>query len=202
MLNIIILPWSIAAGAPLTLTGDSYCVGTDCYIEATEQEPNSERTFVNMRAGASTTSDNYRPIICMEVLPTAELSVEACGTGSGILHDQPGSEVMHLRGKWKLQSWALSQSRLGLHLGIGFAELQQGRDKPGFVFGRPTDLDPVEVAGPEGSLSAQLVVPLPLGFEIISDLSAGLAWFQFAPELAEPMPRAMIFGDISFGFGW
>lgn len=156
---------------------------------------------VNFRGGVSTANEGSRPTMCLEVIPWGPLSMEACGTGAGILHSEPGAEMAHFRAKWTAVHWKLQSSNLKIQPALGFAELQLTADNPGFNFGRP-DEGAIELAGPEASMSFQWQTPLFAGMELVGDLNMGLGWFQFAPKLAEPQSQLQPFIDLTVGLGW
>ena len=165
-----------------------------------EDEPTL--THVNLRAGASSSSESGRPVICMQVSAIAELSFETCGTGTGLLHHDPTPEMAHFRMKWATNRWSIAQGLIELQAGLGFTELQVGKDTPGFSFGVPTTSEPIETAGPEASLSLQWIYPLDLGFEFVGDATFGAAWLKYAPQLVTPRDKLAPFGEISAGVGW
>ena len=170
--------------------------------EVTLIEDEATLTHVNLRAGASSSSESGRPVICMQVSAIAELSFETCGTGTGILHNDSTPEMAHFRMKWATNRWSIAQGLIELQACLGFTELQVGKDTPGFSFGSPTTAEPVETAGPEASLSLQWIYPLDLGLEFIGDATFGAAWFEHAPELVTPRDKLAPFGEISAGVGW
>ena len=133
--------------------------------------------MINFRGGISSVNEAQRPTMCLEVLPWGPLSLEACGTGAGILHSAAGAEMAHFRTKWTALTWKLDSSNLKVQPGIGFAELQLTADKPGFRFGSQGG-DSIETAGPEGSVSFQWHSDLFSGLELVGDLNMGLGWFQ------------------------
>lgn len=142
-----------------------------------------QRDYVNLRAGASTSS--LRPEICMEVSPIERLGLEACGTGSGFLHKDPAPEIAHFRAKVNLDGW---ETRVGFfqpQLFAGFAELQMGEDDEGFHF---TSTGPrgVETAGPEVGAAVRALYPVGAGFELVGTLNLSLSYFSHAPELIAP----------------
>jgi len=156
---------------------------------------------VNFRGGLSSASDSSRPTMCLEVSPWGPLSMEACGTGAGFLHSDPGSEIAHFRTKWTAAAWKLESSNLKLQPGLGFAELQLMADDPGFQFGSSA-AGGIETAGPEASLSLQWHHHLFSGFELVADFNLGVGWFQHAPELLVPQNEIQPFVDLTIGLGW
>ena len=70
-------------------------------------------------------------------------------------------------------------------VGLGFAEMQLGRDAPGFQFGG-TDETRTSTSGLEASASLRLSLPAGQGIELIGDLALSVARFPHAPELVTP----------------
>jgi len=159
------------------------------------------RNRLNLRVGGASTDHNGRPTVCLEVALIAAATVEACGTGSGILHDQPGGEMAHFRGEWSLLRVAAGAGTGRVQLGAGFAELEVGDDRPGFQFGAPGD-DRASVAGPEGSVTVDWMRGVGRGFEAIASLTVGTAWFSGAPQLDIPRSRWQPFASLELGVGW
>ena len=138
----------------------------------------------------------------MQVSATQSLSVETCGTGAGFLHQDPAPEMAHFRLKWAIERWDILDGVVEVQAGLGFSELQLGKDEPGFTFGSPSSQRAVETAGPEASMSVQWMYPLDLGLELIGDATFGAAWLEHAPELIEAREKLSPFGEISAGVGW
>jgi hypothetical protein len=174
MWRMTLLGFVLLAGAPLHAESANVSAAVEVPL----------RTYANFRIGAGTGST--RPQLCLEVAPVALVSLEACGTGSGFLHDEPEPEVAHFRGKARLGSVGIDDSRLSWQLLAGFAEVQQGEDEPGFDFGDAGSRGQ-STAGPEAGLALSYTKPLSAGFEAIAEASASLGYFEHAPELAVPM---------------
>ncbi|NVB82192.1 MAG: hypothetical protein HOV81_27675 [Kofleriaceae bacterium] len=157
---------------------------------------------INMRVGAATSDTTGRPTICLDVRVWSGLGVESCGTGQGVIHDEPGSELAHFRGTWSLLSKTTGTGTGRLRGGIGWAELQVGVDHPGFHFGSPDKDDRGSVAGPEATLQGQWMVPLGAGVEAIASFTAGVAVFASADELIVPKDNVQPFASVELGIGW
>lgn len=155
---------------------------------------------INLRVGAASTDSNGRPTVCMEVRAVSRLSIEGCGTGSGVLHSASGGEMAHFRAKWRLDSRPVRRGLLRTHAGVGFAELQIDADEPGFVVNPGPGS--VEAVGPEASLSLQWLRPMGRGWELLVNTSAGMAWIPGAGELAEPQSTVQPFVSFELGVGW
>jgi hypothetical protein len=169
--------------------------GTDSNVKE------APRTYFNLRIGAATTSASGRPEICVEGAPTEYLSLEACGTGSGILHDDPAPEVAHFRMPITPYRLTLEHSALAFRVAPGFAELQVGRDTPGFEFSGTGEAN-VETAGPSLTGSVQWAVPMAYDVEFLMNVDAGLAWFPHAGDLSAPMPVWQPFFGLNAGIGF
>lgn len=175
-------------------------------VESTEPasggsgEPTPNR--INLRLGNATSDSTGRPTICLDVRIWAGLGVESCGTGQGIIHDQPGTEMAHFRATWSVLERATSHGTGRLRGGIGWAELQVGVDHPGFHFGEPDQVDRGSVAGPEAAVQGQWLVPLGKGIEAVISVTAGLAVFANADKLITPQSNAQPFGSFELGLGW
>jgi len=186
LLAVLLCAWSASASNGLRLTVNGF-------------DPDTQ--VVNFRGGITSSSDTGRPTMCLELSPFGPLSIEACGTGSGMLHTDPGAEIGHFRAKWVAAKWRTNRTTLRLQPGLGFAELQLGPDEPGFLFGGSA-AGGIETAGPEASLSLQLRYDLLAGFEMVADINAGAAWMQHAPSLLQPQARPQPFVDVTIGLGW
>ncbi len=159
------------------------------------------RNHLNLRIGGASTDGNGRPVICGEVHALARLSFEGCGTGADFLHHASGAEMAHFRALWQLHRWSTGRSTIAARAGAGFAELQLGPDDAGFQFGGP-GVAQNAVAGPEGSASVQLLVPMGRGIETIASATAGLAWFAGADRLVAPRDHLQPFASVEIGIGW
>lgn len=155
---------------------------------------------INLRAGLASSDDVGRPAICLEVVTVFAVSVEGCGTGSGILHDEVGRQIAHFRANVPLVRRRAWGGQLALRGGIGFAELEVGTDRPGFDFGEANNV--AAVAGPDASFSAQWLRPVGGGVELVANATAGAAWFTGARELVVPQDRLQPYVAFELGVGW
>lgn len=156
---------------------------------------------LNLRVGASSSELNGRPTICMDVKIALGFDVESCGTGQAIIHNDPGQEMAHFRVNYALLSRGVGRGTLLGRAGIGFAEMQVGKDNPGFVFGRP-DGDRGSLAGPETSVSAQWLVPMYKSLDFVVTGTAGVAYFANAKQLVIGQNEVQGFVSIDAGLGW
>lgn len=157
---------------------------------------------LNMRFGGATSEDTGRPVICLDVRIVAGFGIESCGTGQAIIHDEAGREMAHFRGTWTFAQAHTARGTGKLRVGAGFAELQVGVDHPGFEFGDPDEVDRGSVAGPEAALQAQWLVPLGVGIEAVTSITAGLAYFAEADQLVIPQDAVQPFVSFEIGVGW
>lgn len=163
--------------------------------------PDAPRNFGNFRAGAGSSSENGHAYLCLEGSPLAFLAIEACGTGSGFLHDDEAPETAHFRTKITPRVWRYREGFLAPHLDLGFAELQVAEDTPGFDFAG-TGPDGVETAGPELGLGVRLLYPLSRWVEIVGDATVSYAWLPHAPDLVDPHDEHQVSATFSLGVGF
>lgn len=196
--------WSTLGRRFAALAGVPWILGSTP-ARSTEQEVTAHATatptrdFVNLRLGASTGS--RRMEMCLEVSPLEAWSLEACGTGSEILHHENSPELAHFRGKYSLTNWKTEIGWLQPRVGLGFTELQLGQDDPGFQF---LGVGPrgVETAGPEASFGIRGLHPLLGGFELVGELSFSMAWLRYAPLLATPQAEFQPAVSLTLGGGF
>jgi hypothetical protein len=157
------------------------------------------RQYVNLRIGAG--SSSARPEVCGEVAPLALVSIEACGTGSLVLHSAPSAELVHYRAKLTLTDWRTPVGYLQPRFAAGIAELQVGEDAPGLFF---ADTGPLgqETAGPEVGASLRCLTPVVAGFELVTDLALAVGFFAHAPRLPRAMAVVQPSVSISLGVGF
>lgn len=156
---------------------------------------------MNARVGAASSNQSGRPEVCVEGAPFAVLSVEACGTGAQVWHDDPEPEIAHFRLKGRVLSLALPHFWLQGFVGAGFAELQIARDEPGFAFDDVSG-SLSSTAGAELSLSARALVPIRYGLELLADVGVAGAYMPYANELVKPQSRFQPTLSVSIGVGF
>jgi len=196
--------WSVLGRGVAVVAGVSWLLGSTAAWCA-EQEVTAQtrqtptRDFVNLRLGASTGSKRIE--MCLEVSPLEAWSLEACGTGSEILHHEDSPELAHFRGKYSLTNWKTEIGWLQPRVGVGFTELQIGRDDPGFQF---LGVGPrgMETAGPEASFGIRGLYPVLGGFELVGELSFSMAWLRYAPLLATPQSQFQPAVSLTVGGGF
>jgi hypothetical protein len=167
-------------------------------------ENEAPRTYVNFRVGAATSAT--RPQLCLGVSPLEMIALEGCGTGGGFLHNEPGTDLTHFRGKVRLASVEVDTGEgtsawIEPWLGAGFAELEVGADTPGFSF-EGASPGRVSTAGPDVGASLRGTVPLPAGFEVVGEVGVGVAFFAYAPLLVVPQDPLQPQATVNLGLGW
>jgi hypothetical protein len=157
------------------------------------------RNYVNLRVGGSSGSQGF--VLCAEVAPLSMLSVEACGNGSGVLHNEFTPEIAHFRANLRITSLKMDMGWLEPRVSAGFAEMQVGADSAGFSFAGvgPTGSD---TAGPELGASLRALFPVYGGVEIVGDFSVSAAYFHYADELARPQSSVQPSVALSLGVGF
>ena len=198
----------LTAGFFLALALSPAAALADAEVKTIEAAPipkrNGEdlRTYVNFRAGVSAQArGSGQANMCLEAAPLSLLSLEACGSGAGFLNNDTTPELAHFRSLWRVTSFKKGDYVFSPRVGAGFAELQTGKDAPGFQF-TGTDRDRGSTSGPEALVSMQMRKPVGAGFEFIGDLQAGSAYLAYAPQLQLPSTEVQPFAALTFGMGW
>lgn len=156
---------------------------------------------LNFRVGFASSDQNGHPTICLDVNVAFGFGIESCGTGAQVLHDDPGQEMSHYRINYTMVERSLWKGTLHARGGLGFSEMQVGKDDPGFVFGG-TNKDKSSTSGPEAALSAQWLLPMYKGLDFVVTGTAGLAYFAHAEDLATTKSDVQGFASIEAGIGW
>lgn len=173
---------------------------TESNEDFSTDSPQAPRNWSNLRGGVTTTSRG-KPEICLEIAPLSFLSLESCGTGSGILHHDPETELAHFRTKIGPSPIQRGKVWVQPQVALGFAELQVGNDEEGFDFSGPGPTG-VETAGPEVGASLKVLVPMTRGVELVGDVQANAAWMEHAPELNEPQNKLQSSFIVTMGVGF
>lgn len=200
--------WLIAALLAIARTGHAQATDAPAAPQPPAREPpvsTQEAAAppghrLNMRVGLASSDEVQRPTVCLEVVAVWRASVEGCGTGSGILHDEVGRQIAHFRVNVPVHRLAIARGWSSLRGGLGFAELEVGPDRPGFDFGAPDQ--PNSVAGPDASVSMQWLRPLGSGVELVATATAGIAWFSRADLLVIPQSSFQPYAAFEIGAGW
>ena len=155
---------------------------------------------INFRVGVSSGTSNGQPTLCLEGPLPKRWSFETCGTGYGFVHQIPGIDLLHVRGKFNAINRSFGSSQVRGFVGAGFAEVQTAGDQLGFQFSDARN--GVETSGPEISGSIQWWLELNERSELILDTNVGAAYFAYGPKLTLPQPKLFPFVEFSIGFGW
>ena len=156
------------------------------------------RNYANLRVGAS--NSVARPLICLDIAPSHYWGLEACGTGAGLWHATPQTEVAQFRGHLRLANWPSALGWLQPRATLGFVELQQGQDAAGFdFFGAGGG---IETAGPEAGLGARMLTPLAAGVELVTQAQVSVAWLPHAGQLRRPVATVTPTATLSIGIGF
>lgn len=160
-------------------------------------------TYVSLRGGMSSLlSNGARPQVCLDVAPVRFFSLEVCGNGSTLLHQDAQPAVMHLRGKIPFRNFRQRLGWVQLLATAGIAELQVGADQPGLFFSS-TGPDGVETAGPEAGVAARWQVPLlGSGLEALMEANFSLAYLSQAPNLTVPQGVVLPSLELTVGVGF
>lgn len=193
-----------AAAAALLLATPVVAAAGEPSVSTTvpeKREAPEVRNWGNLRVGGAVGAGQGRPEICGEFAPLAFLSIEGCGTGAGILHDEPITESSHYRVKLRLLRFDAGPLLFEPVVGAGMIEVQVGKDDAGFRF---SDAGPrgVETAGAEAMGALRALYPVGGGFELVSELSLGVGWVPNAPDLVLPQPKVPVFGSLTAGVGF
>ena len=135
-----------------------------------------------LRSGLSTVGPADHPYLCGELRPLKRFSIEACGNGSGWLHQAPIADMAHFRGRGAV--WQKTEERWqgSALVGLGLAEVQRTSDRPGFVLGDEGE-GAVEAAGPEVSISGQGRYWHDERAYAVVDANVGVAYMKGAPSV-------------------
>ncbi|MCB9669382.1 MAG: hypothetical protein H6736_00920 [Alphaproteobacteria bacterium] len=158
------------------------------------------RPILELRGGAQSTAVE-QPVICLEGAPLSWLSLETCGNGAGILHQQPGYDMVHFRAKARALHRERDRTTLDLFGGLGLTEVQSTTDRPGFAMGRQ-EAGSVEAAGPSVAASAKGRLYATPGTYVVADASVGAAWIPGAPAVFGRGGPVTPFASVTVGLGF
>jgi hypothetical protein len=144
------------------------------------------------------------PTVCVEGYPASWLSFEACGNGSGVWHDAPVPDFMHLRANARVAGIAQGRSALDLVVGAGLAEIQSTVDEPGLRFGVPDGDTAVEAAGGEAALTLRGRQWIDAGARVYTTagLDAGAAAIPGASKVLGTPGQIVPFAQLTVGLGF
>lgn len=170
---------------------------------AVNPRPIAGHPVFELRIGVDRVDELEHPFLCGEGSPLPWLSLEACGNGAGLLHQDEGVDFAHFRTKARVLGAASGRGTLDWLVGAGFAEIQRTADAPGFRFGRPKTSDPIEAAGPEVSMSLKgryFADPGARAY-VTADLNVGAAAIPGAPQVVGTGP-VVPFAAFTVGLGF
>ena len=173
-----LLAWGVAGAAPVDEPG------TIATRRTLTPAPLAGWSVVELRGGVTTHGD-AGATLCGEVSPWRYLALESCGSGAGFWDDRRAvTEMVHFRLEGRVPVWSSGGAELSVEPGLGFAEIEQGADAPGFRFGAATTPDQREGAGPEAAVGLKARVWPHPRFFATTELSAGAAWVPSAPTVS------------------
>lgn len=123
--------------------------------EAEVRRPLVGWPIFELRGGIQGVEDGLNAMACGELSPWKVFAIEACGSGAGFLFPGTPTEIVHFRVEGNVPLLQRGKVDLVLQPGLGFAEVEAGSDRPGFLFGRARTAGQREGAGPEVSLSTK-----------------------------------------------
>ena len=178
-------------------------------ISAYADGPETERVLkrgiaghpvLDMRIGGGNTRSDH-PTICLEGYPLSKLSVEACGTGQGVLHHDGSPDMAHFRGRFTAWDKQSPKGDFGLLVGAGVAEVQSTDDAAGFKFGAQQG-EQIEAAGPEASVSMKGRFWTTKHSYVTADATVGGAWIAGAPAVLDQEKPTVPFASVTVGLGF
>jgi len=177
---------------------------TEFRLEQHRVRPIAGHPVVDLRVGVDAVTqgqDRIHPYICGEVSPFRRFSIEACGNGSGVLHQADGPDVAHFRLRSVVFASQGTRVDGSVVVGVGFAEVQRATDKPGFRFGAASG-DQVEAAGPEASLGLKGRYWVTGRNYLTADLVGGSAYVPGAPSVMGWSSPIVPFVSFTMGVGF
>lgn len=142
-----------------------------------------------------------QPYLCGEISPLRRISLEGCGNGAGVLHQADVPDMAHFRLRVSAVERQKGRVEGALVGGVGFAEVQQHKDAPGFQFGE-ADAGQVEAAGPEVSAGFKGRYWLHPSAHIVLDATVGAAHIPGAVEVMDAPGPTVTFGAVTVGLGF
>ncbi|TNE87872.1 MAG: hypothetical protein EP330_16370 [Deltaproteobacteria bacterium] len=164
--------------------------------------PLAGRPVLDLRVGVDTAASLDTPQVCMEGYPLAWWTIEACGNGSGIWHNNPqATDIAHFRTRIRALHAQNGRTEAEILPGIGFTEIQVGEDRAGFLFGEARSEDQVEAAGAEASVSGKVRIWLERTYLVV-DVNAGAAIIPAQPVVTGATGPVLGFGAVTVGAGF
>ena len=175
------------------------------------RQPLASHPVFELRAGVDARSGGpgegpARPYLCGELTPLPRVGIEGCGNGAGVLQDEQLSDFAHFRARLTAVQRQVGRWDLDVIAGVGWAEVQRGRDAPGFRFGA-AEAGAVEAAGAEASASVKGRAWVHERVYGTVDVNVCTAVIPGAPEVLSgaraPGPGPIVpFGSITAGIGF
>ena len=166
--------------------------------------PIAGHAVFELRAGVNGVAQRegpMRPYLCAEASPLRRLSVEACGNGSGVLHQAEGPDVAHFRLRGAPLVHETGRLRAMMMVGVGITEVQSTADRPGFKFGSANEAQ-VEAAGPEASVGFKGRYWMTRQSHVSVDVVAGTAYIPGAPAVMGWASPVVPFVSLTTGMGF
>jgi hypothetical protein len=174
--------------------------------KATLSRPVAGHAVLELRGGGSAPAGPGLPMqratICGELSPLARVAVESCGNGAGTLHNDAMADFFHVRAKVTALQRAGERLEGALQVGVGIAEVTSTADALGLKFGAAQELQPVEAAGTEASLSAKGRWWFSEKAHAVVDLNAGVAHIPGAPAVVGTPTSTVPFATLTAGLGF
>lgn len=177
---------------------------TEFRLEQHRARPVVGHPVLDLRVGVDAIAqgeDRVHPYVCGEVSPFRRFSIEACGNGSGVLHQSDGPDVAHFRVRSVVFAAQGKRMDGSVVVGAGFTEVQRATDKPGFRFGSAS-VDQVEAAGPEASLGFKGRYWVTDRNYVTADAVAGSAYVPGAPNVMGWSSPVVPFVSFTMGVGF
>lgn len=197
MLLALMTATSASAIEPVRPSGSE---GTEA--KSFKSRPVAGWALMDMRVGIDTAAQAQHPYICAEIHFLKWVSIEGCGTGAGFLHDAKGIDLAHFRTRVTAYTYEYGRFDMGIHPGIGFAELQVGPDKLGFQFGKAKTTDQNEGAGFDASISGKGRIWIHEHTYVVFDANVGLAVIPSAPVILDGGHPIIGYGALTVGMGF
>ena len=158
---------------------------------------------VELRGGVQEVAGSGNAMICAEVGVHRYVAFEACGSGAGFLYEgRTPAEMVHFRAEGSIPLWSRGRTGLWLQPGAGIAEVENGADQSGFLFGPARSSTQREGAGPEGSLGLKARVwPSERMYGTI-ELNGGAAHIPSAPVVLQGRGPWVPFVTTTIGVGF
>ena len=179
-------------------------VGADVALDQRGARPLAGHPVVDLRVGVDGVAQGEQrihPYVCGEVSPLRRFSIEACGNGSGVLHQSDAPDMAHFRVRATVASRRSRAAEGMVSVGVGFAEVQRTSDAPGFRFGAAESTAQVEAAGPEAVVGVKGRYWLNASSYVTADAVVGTAHIAAAPSVMGWSSGVVPFAALTVGVG-